>query len=406
MKSRIKSLISVLSCLFTLIPLVASAAVPDHWVGTWASAPMAVRNQDTQYGAADMTLREIAHVSLGGPVVRIILSNEFGLAPLTIGAANIALSVGHDGIDLSSSKVLTFSGSASVTVPPGALIVSDAADLKLSPFATVAVSLFLPAQPIQQLTQHSFADQTSYIAEGNVIGAQSMPSPTSIYEWPFLKGIEILAKANTASVVTIGDSITDGDHSTRDAGARWPDVLARRLQADRKIAKLSVLNEGIRGNRILHDGNGANALSRFDRDVLAQAGVKYLIILEGINDIGSATSPVNPSDPVTAGDVIGGLSQLAIRAHAHGIKVFGATLPPYVGAGYQSPKGESIRQVVNNWIRTTDKFDGVIDFDKATADPTHPGTLLPSYDSGDHLHPNDAGYKSMGESIDLKLFTK
>jgi lysophospholipase L1-like esterase len=229
---------------------------------------------------------------------------------------------------------------------------------------------------------------------------------TPIYAWPFFKGIDVRASARTASVITIGDSITDGDHSTRDANARWPDVLARRLQADQKTANLSVLNEGIRGNRILHDGNGANALSRFNRDVLAQAGVKYLIILEGINDIGSATSPTNPSDPVTADDIIAGLLQLAIRAHTHGIQVFGATLTPYVGATYQSPKGESIRQAVNNWIRTTNQFDGVIDFDKVTTDPTHPGMLLPSYDSGDHLHPDDAGYKLMGESINLKLFSK
>ncbi|MDT7813442.1 MAG: hypothetical protein QOJ42_3358, partial [Acidobacteriaceae bacterium] len=209
-----------------------------------------------------------------------------------------------------------------------------------------------------------------------------------------------------ASIVTFGDSITDGAHSTRDANARWPDILARRLQADKKTAHLGVLNQGIGGNRILHDTTGPSALARFDRDVIAQTGVKYLVIMEGINDIGHATDPAKPYDVVTADDLIAGLSQLATRAHTHGIKVIGATLTPFVGAKYQSPAGEEMRQAFNNWIRTTNQLDGVIDFDKVTTDPTHPGMFLILDDSGDHLHPGDAGYKAMGDSIDLNLFTK
>ena len=394
----------LLLCLLVFTPLL-SAETPDHWTGTWAAAPMAA-NRNAQYGSADITLREIVHVSLGGPVVRIVLSNEFGLDPLTIGAAHIALSAGRGDIDLASANALTFGGRSSVTIPPGALVVSDPADLKCPAFADLAVSLFLPAQPIQQISQHDYADQTSYLASGNVIGAKSLPSLTPIHSWPFLKGVDVRTTADSASVVTLGDSITDGAASTRDANARWPDVLARRLQSGKKTASLGVLNEGIGGNRILFDRTGPSALARFDRDVLAQAGVKYLIIMEGINDIGNATSPTNPRDPVTADDLIFGLSQLATRAHTHGIKVFGATLTPYVGAGYQSAAGEAIRQTLNHWIRTTSQFDGVIDFDKATTDPTHPGMFLLLDDSGDHLHPSDTGYKSMGDSIDLKLFTK
>jgi lysophospholipase L1-like esterase len=383
----------------------AVAASPDHWVGTWATSPLAEPNTPADYGSADTTLREIVHISLGGPSVRIIVSNELGLDPLTIGAAQIALSTGASSIDPASSVALTFSGRPSVTIPSGALAVSDPVNLKVPAFANLAVSLFLPAQTIRQLSTHSFADQTNYEAPGNVIADKTLASPKEIYSWPFLKGVDVEADKKSASVVAFGDSITDGAHSTRDANARWPDVLAARLQANKKTAQLGVLNEGIGGNRILHDGWGPNALSRFDRDVLAQAGVKYLIILESINDIGAAQNPTNPHDVVTADDLIAGLSQLATRAHTHGIKVFGATLTPYVGAGYASPAGEKMREAVNQWIRTTSQLDGFIDFDKATRDPSNPEVFSPAAGSIDSLHPGDSGYKLMGDTINLKLFT-
>jgi lysophospholipase L1-like esterase len=412
-KSRRFSLLLLpLLALCCLTPGIAIAATsPDHWVGTWETSPYAALNRtdpsgNVQFGSADTTFREIVHVSIGGPAVRIILSNEFGLDPLTIGAAQIALSSGSGEINPASANTLTFGGRPTVTIPPGAMVVSDLADLKLPPFADVAVSLFIPTQPIQQISQHSFADQTNYTAEGNVVGAKTLESPREIYSWPFLKGIDVKTDDKAASIITFGDSITDGAHSTRDANARWPDVLAHRLQANKKTAELGVLNEGIGGNRILHDTTGPSALARFDRDVLAQAGVKYLVIMESINDIGHATDPAKPYDVVTAEDLIAGLSQLATRAHTHGIKVIGATLTPFVGAKYQSPAGEEMRQAINKWIRTTNQMDGVIDFDKVTTDPTHPGMFLPLDDSGDHLHPGDAGYKAMGESIDLNLFTK
>jgi lysophospholipase L1-like esterase len=404
LRIRTIPLFALLLSLLCLNTNLASAATPpDHWVGTWAASPLAEPNTPA-YGSADTTLREIVHVSLGGSSVRIIVSNEFGLDPLTIGAAQVALSTGGSSIDPTAST-LTFSGRPFITIPSGALAVSDPVNLSIPAFANLAVSLFIPAQTISQLSVHSFADQTNYEAPGNVIADKTLASPKEIYSWPFLKGVDVIANGQSASVVTFGDSITDGAQSTRDANARWPDILAHRLQANKKTSQLGVLNEGIGGNRILHDGWGPNALSRFDRDVLAQAGVKYLIILESINDIGNALSPDNPHDPVTAEDLIAGLTQLATRAHTHGIKVFGATLTPYVGAKYASPDGEKMREAVNQWIRTTNQFDGVIDFDKTTRDPANPETFSPAAGSPDHLHPGDSGYKLMGDSIDLKLFT-
>lgn len=408
MISRSRSL-SFLANLFLCIALVtspAAAAPPDHWVGTWATSPVALPNTNNKYGAEDTTYREIVHVSLGGDTSRIILTNEFGLDPLTISAASIALRTTGSEIDTATARVVTFGGHGSVTIPPGALVVSDATTLKLPPLSDVAVSITVPSQPIQQVTHHSFANQTSYAAAGSVASAKSLASPTEITNWPFLKGIDVHVSGDSAAIVAFGDSITDGAHSTRDTNQRWPDILARRLQADKKTHNLGVLNEGIGGNRILHDVTGPSALARFDRDVLAQAGVKYLVILESINDIGHAMDPIKPYDVVSADDLIAGLSQLATRAHTHGIKVYGATLTPYVGAKYSSPGGEQMRETVNQWIRSTGVLDGFIDFDKATQDPANPSVFSSTADGGDHLHPSDAGYKAMGESIDLKLFTK
>lgn len=396
----------VLLALFLPLSLArANATSPqDHWVGTWGTAPYASANTDGSWGATDTTLRQIVHVSLGGSRIRVVLSNEFGLDPLTIGAAHAALSAGGGEISLASANALTFGGKSSITIPPGALTVSDPADLKLPALSDLAVSIFLPAQPMRQRTFHSFAAQTNYMTAGNVVGAKTLEDAKKSTQWSFLTAVDVLADANDAAIVTLGDSITDGALSTFDTNSRWPDVLARRLQADKSTAGLGVINEGIGGNRVLTDGAGPSALARFNRDVLSQAGVKYLIIMESINDIGNATSPIAPKDPVTAGGLITGLQQLVERAHMHGIKVFGATLTPYVGAKYQSPEGERMRTAVNDWIRSDKSLDGVIDFDMVTRDPADPSVFSKVADSGDHLHPADAGYKVMGESIDLKLF--
>lgn len=401
--------------LSTLLLLVAPAAYAkpkpvDHWVGTWAAAPMAFPATSNTLGPEGTTFREIVHVSVGGPLVRVVFTNEFGTDPLTIAAAHIALpdatSKVKGDIVLASAHALTFSGSPSVTIPAGGLAVSDPTALTLPALSDLAVSFFLPAQPLSAVSAHGFADQTGYTVPGNAFRLKSLPSPTSIASWPFLKGVDVMLPATAASIVTFGDSITDGAGSTPDTNARWPDVLARRLHANKRTANFGVLNEGIGGNRVLHDNTGPSALARFDRDVLTQTGVKYVVIMEGINDIGQATNPTGAHDLVSAQEIIAGLGQLAARAHTKGIKVIGATLTPFVGAGYQSPAGETMRETVNNWIRTTHDLDGVIDFDQATRDPTNPGVFFPANDSGDHLHPSDTGYKTMADSINLTLFTQ
>ena len=365
------------------------------------------------YGSSDMTLREIVHVSIGGSRIRVVLTNEFGTEALVIGAAQVAISKGGNAVDLvdGASAGLTFGGRSEVKIPVGAMVVSDPVNLKLPAQADLAISLFVPQQTITTLSQHGAADQTSYVADGNVVGAGSLDTAKETRSWVFLKGVEVEAPAHSSAVVAFGDSITDGAFASNNANARWPDELARRLLADKRTADVAVLNEGIGGNGVLRHITGPSALTRFDRDVLGQSGVKYLVVLEAINDIGAygpqrpgATPP--PSGIPTAEDLIFGYKQLIARAHAHGIKVYMATLTPYMGAGYSSAAGEAVRTACNQWIRTQHDADGVIDFDKATQDPAKPDTFLPAYDHGDHLHPNDAGYKAMGDLLDLSLFTK
>jgi lysophospholipase L1-like esterase len=440
--SRLSRLALLLA--LALIAATSYAAPPaDHWVGTWAAAPVAANNGRPTpppaalpaptppaapatpsaaaspqaatpapparppafvYGAADTTLREIVHVSLGGPILRVIFTNEFGTDPLTIAAAHVAISQGGSTINLVSSAGLTFGGRTSVIIPPGALVVSDPAAVKVPAAADLAISFFLPAQTIHQVTQHGGANQISYSTPGNVVGAQALDGSAEIHSWNFIKGVDVKVSAQDAAIVAFGDSITDGAYATLNANARWPDELARRLLANKRTAGLGVLNEGISGNRILHDGAGPSALARFDHDVLTQAGARYVIVIEAINDIGTSYDPRRPHDVVTADELIGGYVQLVERAHMCGLKIFFGTLTPYTGAGYASPAGEQVRQALNQWIRTTNQIDGFIDFDKATQDPANPSMFLPAYDHGDHLHPGDAGYKAMGDAIDLNLF--
>ena len=394
-------------CMFLLAsgPASFAASSPDHWVGTWSASPLAELNDKAEIGATDMTLRQIVHVSIGGSSVRIVLTNEFGTEPLTIGAAHIALRATGADIQLTTANALSFGGQAAVVIPPGALVMSDPVALKLPAFGDLAISLYIPAQPMAQMTQHASAFQTNYAADGNHVGEKTLDSPKEFFSWRFIKGVEVMAPAASSAIVTLGDSITDGALSTRDANARWPDILAQRLQANKKTATIAVLNEGIGGNRLLNEGAGPSALARFDRDVLGHSGVRYLIVLEGINDIGRTSQPNKPGDPVTSAQMLFALQQIIDRAHAHGIKVYGATLTPYGSARYASPEGAVMREAENAFIRSG-KFDGVIDFDKATQDPANPKEFLPANDSGDHLHPKDAGYKVMGDSIDLKLFEK
>jgi lysophospholipase L1-like esterase len=400
-----RTLCLALTAVLCVQPLAAKS---DHqqWVGTWASAPLLdahakPADQLVAPGTTGVTLREVVHVSIGGEMVRVRFSNLYGTDPLVIGAAQIAQTLKGAAVVAGSGKPLTFHGQTSVSIPAGALVVSDGVPFKFAPLSDLTVSFYLPS-PSGPTTEHQLGNATSYHAPGNVAANDALETPSTLTSWEYLNGIDTLASADAAAVITIGDSITDGAKSTIDTNQRWPDELARRLQADPKYRHLAVLNEAISGNKILLDGAGPNALARFDRDVIAQSGAKYLLILEGINDIGRLhTVP----DGATAADLISALDQMIVRAHAHGIAVIGCTLTPYHGAGYYTENGETIRKAVNDWIRTSGAFDGVVDFEAAVRDPNHPDTFLPADDPGDHLHPNDAGYKVMGDAIDLKLFT-
>jgi lysophospholipase L1-like esterase len=379
---------------------------PPHWVGTWATSPFDGDPWHTIPTLVDSTLREIVHTSIPGTALRVRFTNEFGKEPLRIDAANVALSAGESGIQPASMHTLTFGGQASIVIPPGAEAVSDAVPMTTPAFANLAISLFLPLQQISDVSVHSGAGQTNYILAGsNAVSAATLTGAATVPSWYFVKGVDVEPVTPlAAAIVAFGDSITDGAASVDNENHRWPDFLAVRLHNNPGTANLAVLNEGIGGNCILIHCVAPNALARFDRDVLSQAGVRSVIVLEGINDIGALHDPNRPNYKLTAEDLEQGLSQIVARAHEHGIKVFGATLTPYQGAGYFTDQGEQIREAVNQWILTSGVFDGTIDFDKATRDPASPLTFAAAYDSGDHLHPKDAGYDAMANAIDLSLF--
>ena len=411
MKSVLRPLQSpihrALLLLLIFLPGLAAAQAhteAEHWVGTWAASPQMPPADDRQQNPPDagfnnQTVRMIVRVSIGGEELRVRFSNAFGSGALTLGRAHVALTANGSAIVPDSDRALTFSGQPSFSIPPGAMVMSDPVHLHVSPLARLTISVFLP-DSTGPATWHALGNQTTYISgPGDFTATADMPVAKTATSWYWLSGVEVLASARTTAIVTLGDSITDGAYATLDANHRWPDILADQF-ATRNDTPLAVLNEGISGNRLLHDEAGPSALARFDRDVLAQDGVRYLIVLEGINDIGwpHMAAGKYAAQAVTAQDIIAALQQIAERAHAHGILVFGATLTPFEGAFYETPDGEAEREAVNNWIRTSGMFDGVIDFDKVTRDPSKPGQFLPSYDSGDHLHPGDAGYDAMGRA--------
>jgi lysophospholipase L1-like esterase len=299
-----------------------------------------------------------------------------------------------------------FNGKASVTIPVGAQMMSDPVELQIPQLGDVAISIYIPGDS-GQLTNHATALHTSYIGSGNLTAVPVMMDATTRPQWYWISAIDVMATADVGAIVAFGDSITDGATSTVDADRSWPSVLAQRLLNTSGAAKLSVLNLGISGNRILVDGAGVNALARFDRDVLAQAGVKWLMLMEGINDIGQTTrSNAPPAGAVTAEDLIGPMKQMIEKARTHGIKVIGCTLTPYEGAAYYSEKGEEVRQAVNRWIRTSGAFDAVVDFDAVIRDSASPKKFKQGFTNGDNLHPNDAGYKAMADAVDLSVFKK
>jgi lysophospholipase L1-like esterase len=399
----------------SILLLAATAATAqNHWVVAWGASPAPQLPADQMQAAHlvfdNQTVREIIHTSIGGSTLRLRLSNAYGTKPLDLTSVHIALRSNDSAIVAGSDRTVTFGGRPAVSIPADALVISDPIALETPAAADLAISIFLPGA-VTATGVHYAAQQTSYIGAGDQTSAASLSEPAKFTSWAFLSSAEMLAPQATSTLVTFGDSITDGSRSTVDANHRWPDILVGRLLKAHGPA-IGVLDAGIGGNRILHDpaGNprfGVNALARFDRDVLAQPGVKYLIMLEGINDLGHAGSSAPASETVSAEDIVAGLRQMIDRAHEHGIKVFGATLTPFEGAtspGYFTPEKEVKRKAVNEWIRNSKAFDGVIDFDKAIRDPEHPDRMLAKYDGGDHLHPGDAGYQAMGEAIDLALF--
>ena len=409
MLTKIRSLGKLALLLAVFAAPLARADDRDRagWVATWATGPAgpfpgAVPQFNNQ------TVRYIVHTSAGGDLVRVKISNTFGDVPLVIGGAHIAQRKVGAAIVPGSDRRLTFSGDRSFTIPAGGLVLSDPVHLDVGALSDLAVSIYLP-QPSAATTMHLLALQTIYIAAGNgdFTAANDLPGASTTTAWHFLTGVEVSARS--ATIVALGDSITDGANSTTDANLRWPNVLAARLRG-----RVGVADEGIIGNRILHPtepafGNlfGPAGLARFDRDVLAQAGVRYVIVLLGINDIGHPGSNAPATDEVSAEEIEAGHLQFIERAHEKGIRIFGATLTPFEGttiAGFYSPEKEVKRQAVNHWIRTSGKYDAVIDFDAAVRDPSHPARMLPAYDGGDHLHPSDAGQTAMGNAIPLRLF--
>ncbi len=386
----------------------------QHWVSTWGTSPVApLPTNTTNPGFTNQTVRLIVHTSIGGDDVRVRLSNAFGANSLVIGAAHIALQSAGAGVIPGSDRVLTFSGSTSFTIPPGALVVSDPVELDVPALSNLAVSIFVPG-PTGQVTWHSAAHQTNYVSTaGDFTSTTVLPVDHAVTSWFLLTDVEVKVSEGTSEIVTLGDSITDGTNSTTDANHRWPNFLADRLLARHR--RLAVVDEGIGGNRVLHDITGPNALARLDRDVLTKSGIRFVILLEGINDIGFPNLPsANKANlppgtdltDVSADDIIRGYKQIIARAHARGVKIFGATLTPFEGALYFTAQGEVKREAVNEFIRTSEAFDGEIDFDAATHDPNHPTKFLPAFDSGDHLHPNDAGYQAMANAVRLSLFRR
>jgi lysophospholipase L1-like esterase len=392
----------------------------EHWVATWATSPQQPRPvpQPARGDAAppspaamlmggfhNQTARMVVHASLGGRRVRIQLSNTFSAAPLTVGAAHIAIRSKDSAIVPDSDRALTFGGKASCVVPAGALILSDPVNLDVPPLSDLAISLYVPGETGPP-TVHSVGLHTTYVTkEGDATGLTTMSNAVTTQSWYWLSGVDVLAPAEAAAIVAFGDSITDGARSTPDANQNWPSLLAQRLLSNPGTANLAVVNEGIAGNRVLRDGVGTNGLARFDRDVLSLAGVKWLIVLEGINDIRNATRENAPANDLTSSDdLIAAMRQMIERAHTHGIKVIGGTLTPYGGSMGYNADGEAFRQAVNRWIRTGGAFDAVLDFDAVARDPNDPTHLRPDRAADDFIHPNDLGYKAMADSIGLSMF--
>jgi lysophospholipase L1-like esterase len=398
-------------CGFILVSSLLSAQRPvsTHWVGSWACSQQipepgnALPSDDLQHA----TLRQIVHLSLGGEQIRVHISNAFGTQPLHLVSAHIAkpTSAASPTIDPSTDRALAFDSGEDVTIPAGAEYVSDPVTFHAAPLSDLAVTIQYDSASTGE-TGHPGSRATSYLAHDVVPSSRDLPDAKHFEHWFQVSGVDVLAPAQTFAIVALGDSITDGHGATTNGNDRWTDILAARLQASHPAG---VLNQGIGGNHLLTDGLGPNALARFDRDVLAQSGAKYVLVLEGVNDLGGAIRLAEISqaehDALVA-RILGAYRQMIERAHAHSLRIFGATITPYTGSDYYhpGPMSESDRQKINQWIRSAGHFDSVVDFDKAIANPARPDHMLPAFDSGDHLHPSPAGYRAMANAVPLDLF--
>jgi lysophospholipase L1-like esterase len=385
----------------------------ERWVGAWASAQVLAEGDKALPSNAtrNVTLRQIVRLSLGGSALRIRVSNVYGSEPLRLTALHVArpLSLPSSRIDAETDRVVTFDTRAEVVIPAGAELTSDPVEVTVESLSSLAITMQLESVPIQQTT-HIASHTTSYVSTDDKANAPELKSAVPVDHWYFLSAIDVLAPGGSA-IVALGDSITDGSGSTKNANNRWVDVLAERLQRSRAHRHLGVLNVGIGGNCLVRDCNGPNALARFDRDVLARNGVGHLIVLEGINDLGTLTR--NGAVPDSehrdlVRQMIQAYSEIVQRARTHGIKVIGGTLLPFSGFEVYRPGqiNELDRQLINAWIRAPGNFDAVIDFDKLASDPERPDWLLAEYDSGDHIHPSPKGYRALGEAIALELFER
>lgn len=420
----------------TLVASLAGATRPGehaadsrHWVVSWATAqplaPMTFPKPPATAPArsasqpplpprppqplipesfANQTIRMVVRPSLGGASVRIALSNRTGAEPLAVGAARLAISKGGSAIALDTDRPVTFGGKGWVAVPPGVLLMSDPVDLAVPPLTDVAVSLYLPTATGSP-TYHQPGLRTTYIANGNQAGQERLPedaTTTTAYFW--LTSLDVLAQDDSYAIAAIGDSITDGYATTVDASRAWPTVLAVRLRADARTAHVGVVNLGVSGNQVLQDGAGVSMLARLDRDVLSRPGVRWVVLLGGINDINTTEFFVPP--PVTPEAIIAGYEQIITRCHAHGLRVVGGTLTPQEGQFTATDHGERTREAVNRWIRTSGRFDAVVDFDAVLRDPERPAKLKAVFDPGDRIHPNDLGNEAMAAAFDLSWFAR
>jgi lysophospholipase L1-like esterase len=403
----------VASCILagTLPQPVAKETV---WVASWGTSQQIPEPQNAlpSDDLRDATVRQIFHLSAGGPAVRVFLSNAFGTEALHFTSVHMARAVSSSSsaIDVASDRPLTFAGATDVTVPAGAELVSDPLQFAVTPLSDVVVTFYMETPPSRE-TGHPGSRATSYYQHGNAVSAANLTDAKHVEHWYQISEIDVQAGAGAGTVVALGDSITDGHGTTTNGNDRWTDVLAQRLQGWRHTRNVGVSNQGIGGNHLLTDGLGPNALARFDRDVLGPTGVRWVIVFEGVNDLGGLARDGEVSaaaHAVRVKRVLSAYQQIIARAHAHGLRVYGATITPYVGSTYYhpGPLSESDRQAVNQWIRDAGHFDAVIDFDSVLRDPEHPDRLWLAYDCGDHLHPSPAGYKAMGNAVSLALFAQ